>query len=69
MGKKDHPAYGGKTTHDQPEYTPHLLPSLFEAGVYFLHEKVQGEHSVTSIRGKEVADRMLSDATERARSY
>lgn len=69
MAKSDHPSYGGKTTPDQPKYQPHLLPSMFEDGVYFLHQEVRGEHSVTTVRGEAQAQEMLSVATRRTRSH
>lgn len=68
MAKKDHPAYGGKTTPDQSKYMPHLLPSMFEDAVYFLHEMRRGKHEVTMVCGEAAAQSMLLAAQERARA-
>lgn len=67
MGKFDHPAFGAKSKADQPKYLPHLLPSIFDSGIYYLHQHVRGEHSVTRIVGMGEAELQLSRATRRAR--
>lgn len=68
MGKKDHPAYGGGTKYNQPKYMPHILPSIMFPGIYYLHQHVRGEHSVTRIVGLGEAEEKLSTALARARS-
>lgn len=66
MPKTDHPAYGEKSTAWPGSFTPHLLPSVFEPGVYYLHQEVRGEHPKTLIRGEEDALKMLAVAREKA---
>lgn len=65
MGKYDHPAFGGRKAPGQRDFAPHILPSLFEPGVYYLHEQVRGEHATTTIRGEANAQAMLTAAREK----
>lgn len=64
MAKTDHPSYGKTDTVNK--WTPHLLPSVFQDGLYFLHENVRGEHSIQSINGKTRAEAALAKAIKRS---
>lgn len=67
MGKADHPAYQ-KADVSSKEWTPHLLPSVFERGIYFLHQTIRGKHEVTLVPGEALAQEMLKAAIERSES-
>lgn len=68
MAKEDHPAYGGRAAVKDPKVEPHILPSVFSEGVYFLHEMRRGKHEVTMVCGEAAAQSMLLAAQERARA-
>lgn len=67
MAKKDHPVYGindGKS-NGQTSCEPHILPAVFEEGVYYLHQIVDGEHIVKKYRSRVTAEAALFVLKER----
>ena len=65
MGRKDHPAFQGRPDQAVPYSKPHILPSVFEDGVYFLHRVVGGEHIVNRFVRREDAEKALAVLNER----
>lgn len=65
MGKKDHPAFQGRPDQAVPYCLPHILPSVFQEGVYFLHRVVGGEHIVNRYDDKVKAEAALAVLNER----
>ena len=60
MGKKDHPAFQGRPDQAVPYCLPHILPSVFDDRVYFLHQVLGGEHIVEKYSSKAEAEAALA---------
>lgn len=65
MAKEDHPAFQGRPDQVVPDSLPHIRPSVFNDGVYFLHQVLDGEHIMKRFVRREDAEKALAVLNER----